>query len=149
TNATTAAQFNQAQADRQQLASDIYTALWQLCGATPPASLPAAANDPARRAHRWLAQIAVNIVDFIDYDDFMTVFQWTPGEYVVGTEVPRLVINEYYAQWDNNTVGGCPPAETSGNYRVNVWVELHNPLPPETVAPMATVDPAQGQAILQ
>lgn len=141
-------QLNKAALDRQNLAWEIYTTLWQLCGAESYTTMVAkAANDPSVRAHRWLAQLAVNLVDFIDGDDTMTVMPWrvfnNVPDVVVGTELPRLVINEYYAQWDNDqAVAGM---EVGPNRRVNVWAELHNPFPPEN----AFNDPAQGAAVLQ
>jgi hypothetical protein len=79
--------------------------------------------DPALR---WLAQLAVNMVDYLDSDDIVTPFNWggdrliwttapSPpysGEWVFGTELPRVVINEAYVQH-------------TGKFE-NIWVELHN-----------------------
>src|SRR5262249_41547928 len=90
-------------------------------------------------ALRWLAQLAVNIVDFIDRDDYMTPFHWGnvgmpafrnyihqtlyPTEphkaWVFGTELPRLVLNEVYADVFR---------PDDGSPRIRFWVELHNPL---------------------
>ncbi len=82
------AQFKQAVTDRQALAGDIFIALIGVTGAIPlmvPGSSPAQgvlgtgtynAASQEYQAVRWLAQLAVNIVDFIDYDDFSTPFQW-------------------------------------------------------------------------
>ena len=62
-----------------------------------PPGMPTPLNDPTRQqfeALRYLAQLAVNIVDFIDTDDYMTPFNWdtTPANaanadtWVFGTE---------------------------------------------------------------
>src|SRR5262249_43406688 len=85
-------------------------------------------------ALRWLAQLAVNIVDFIDKDDYLTPFCWgkvgKPRFYsdlfasqpdrawVFGNELPRLVLNEAYAE--RTRVGNVQ--------EFRFWVELLNPL---------------------
>jgi hypothetical protein len=75
TNAQVAGQFNAAQADRQSLADDIYRRLLAVTGV--PAVATAASPTPAELApRRWLAQLAVNIVDFIDEDDISTPFNF-------------------------------------------------------------------------
>ena len=95
---------------------------------------------PEYQAARWLAQLAVNIVDYIDNDDYITPFPWLtlngapnfvaggalyedwngvvksngqPLDWVFGTEMPRLVVNEVYPQQENGTL--------------SVYAELHNP----------------------
>jgi hypothetical protein len=109
---------------------------------TAPAPYIAATGNPNPQfaALRWLAQLSVNIVDFIDSDDIMTVFFWNPTDpvadtatgtagyhYVVGTETPRLLINEVLVEWQ-------VPASSPNNLgalnssTVNVWAELYNPL---------------------
>src|SRR5262249_51959330 len=113
TNAAIAAAFTTAQTERQAFAKQIYDRLVLVTGAKDP-------NDPANMgmiqaadeyaAARWLAQLAVNIVDYVDYDDYMTPFEWNAGdttmgnakEVVFGTELPRLVLDEAYAQYDND-----------------------------------------------
>ena len=159
TNAATMAQYNQAVSDRQQLAQDIFNVLIKVTGALDPATArttPYGATSPEYQAVRWLAQLAVNIVDYIDEDDYMTPFHWDTGNqgpsaggsadlgWVFGVELPRLTLNEAYAQVDNdnsdpkiNTPPVAANAKTPGRYaslpyRMNVWVELHNPLPAET-----------------
>jgi hypothetical protein len=121
-------QFNQALADRQKFALDIFNALLAITGAQDPgAPTSPAANE--LNADRWLAQLAVNIVDFIDNDDYSTPFNWFTDpntgakQWVFGTELPRIVMNESYIQYDNNA-GDTSPTPTK--YDVNVWVELHN-----------------------
>jgi hypothetical protein len=135
------AQFNAAQTARQQLAADIYVRLIQATGAYDPFThnhqlVDRMDNIAKKIALRWLAQLAVNIVDFIDNDDYITPFNWGmignkefrqdpqfgPSEWVFGTELPRLVINEAFVQYRIPTAAGLP-------YQVKVWVELHNPLP--------------------
>jgi hypothetical protein len=145
--------YKAAVLDRQQLAQDIFNMLVAVTGAMPVATARTLAPNPpgqhpAYQALRWLAQLSVNIVDFIDEDDYMTPFQWdtasvtADGGWVFGVELPRLVINEAYAQLDNNasdpslysatTTTGMLPQFAAMNYRQNVWVELHNPIPAET-----------------
>jgi hypothetical protein len=131
-------QFNQAQADRQQFARDIFDYLRAVTGAPTPV-LPVTSN--AFLTNRWLAQLAVNIVDFIDEDDYSTPFNWFTDTaakpnvpyFVYGTELPRLVLNEVYSQWAND------PSDSQGNarFRVGVWLELLNTLysPPNTANP--------------
>src|SRR5262249_40497733 len=98
-------------------------------------------NDTQYKATRWLAQLAVNMVDFMDEDDDnMTIFNWNPranpgsqeaGDYVVGIELNRLLINEVYASFDNDVndprlVNMAMP--NASKYRINVWAELYNPV---------------------
>src|SRR5262249_25477322 len=66
-------QFQAAQAARQRLADDIYRRLLAVTGVAAPAD-PARPTDAALRPRRWLAQLAVNIVDFLDEDDVSTPF---------------------------------------------------------------------------
>lgn len=101
-------------------------------------------------ALRSLAQLAANIVDYLDNDDVSTTFVWkpiTPGlsstvvadganyttaempnRVVIGVEKPRLVINESYSeianQWDEVTTEVNPPSRPA---HVRFWVELLNP----------------------
>ena len=123
-SAATSAQFMAAQTARQDLAKDIFVVLLQTTGSMPatfPAVPSPAYGDNTYNALRWLAQLAVNIVDFIDDDDYMTPFFWNPmapSEVVFGTELPRIVINEAYAQWTKKPAGTATP--------VSVWVELLN-----------------------
>ena len=70
--------------DRQKLATDIFTALQQATGAFAPAAvdaLPATVTTKQQQkdALRYLAQVAVNIVDYIDADDYSTAFNWVPN----------------------------------------------------------------------
>jgi hypothetical protein len=113
--------FQAAQAARQQLAADLFVRLWTVTGAGDPAAVPppgAPDHDPAHwNALRWLAQLAVNLVDYLDPDDYLTPFNWHGAEWVFGTELPRVVLNEAYAEFT--------PREPA---RFDVWVELHNPL---------------------
>jgi hypothetical protein len=148
--------FMTAQRARQELAADIFRRLWKLTGAGDPSLVPpqppwASGPDVERwNALRSLAQLAVNIVDYIDSDDYITPFMWYPmsrgapaGEWVFGTELPRLVLNEAYVQYDNDPQDPLIPQHKASYYNVNVWVELFNPL---------STDPSltdQGKAILQ
>ena len=58
------------------------------------------------------------------------------SDYVFGTELPRVLLNEAYVQYDNdstdpglqniNQANANPPPKAS-RYKFNAWVELHNP----------------------
>jgi hypothetical protein len=127
--------FLVAQRARQYLAMEVFERLGRLTGAGEPTALPpqpaGAAGPVAERwnALRWLAQLAVNIVDYLDADDSMTPFPWHPaGQWVYGTELPRLVLNEAYVQYDNDPADpGLAADQKAQWYNVNVWVELFNP----------------------
>src|SRR5262249_32537582 len=121
--------FLAAQSARQLLARDIFRRL-QLAATgsiVDPQALPAL--PPSRiNALRWLAQLAVNIVDFIDNDDYMTPFEWSGNgtEWVFGTELPRLVVNEALVR--RTPVSAPDPGLPAGHPDVyDFWVELHNP----------------------
>ncbi len=147
------AQARIALLDRQNLAKDIFDRLLLVTGAMQPAVALAqtgGASSPEFRAVRWLAQHAVNLVDAIDNDEYSTPFAFVPGSnahWVFGVEAPRLVINEYYAQWDNDLanvqLNMAAYKQLGGNYKVNVWVELHNP------AAADASHPEGGNALLQ
>jgi len=117
--------FMAAQYARTQLAQDIFTVLLKTTMGLDRSAIPAApapGSNPSYDAMRWLAQLAVNIVDFIDSDDYMTPFQWnpmTPTEVVLGTELPRVVVNEAYVQWTKQPNAMNPTS-------ISVWVELLN-----------------------
>jgi hypothetical protein len=161
-------QFQQATNDRVRLAKDIYLRLIVATGAYNPFS-PAAQTDvpptPEQlRALRWLAQLSVNIVDFIDSDDIMTAFNWASyysplnrvfpsavntfvstdqSGTVYGTELPRVVVNEVYAEYrpvDDNEMTN----DANTKFYMDVWAELYNPMAADTNA-----DPSQGMAFLQ
>jgi hypothetical protein len=70
-------QFYSAQSNRQNYAGSIYQRLLNVTGVGLPAN-PAepAFNDPNFIARRWLAQLAVNIVDYLDEDDISTPFNF-------------------------------------------------------------------------
>ena len=156
------AQFNKAVTDRVNMATDLYNMLVKVTGARDP-RLPKNTGmpEPEYQAARWLAQLALNIVDFIDEDDYMTPWQWNPtinpGEWLFGTELPHLLLNEVYAQVDNDASDKTlwPPFPAPGavfkpkatNYRVNFWIELHNPMRPPIGSGLFPRD--NGQAILQ
>lgn len=148
--------------DRQLLARDIFYRLLVACGINvgfhPTLQLPQPtitytdpANDqqqtidnPEFLAARRLAQLAVNIVDYIDNDDCMTPFNWrhpdsppaANDEVLFGTELPRLVINEFCIRVRNdpsdlfNLPGSRQNPQATRPYRWQLWMELHNPLTP-------------------
>jgi hypothetical protein len=161
--------------ERQQFAKDIFDRLVKATGAVPPPSAtPApqgtlsAANGSTPQqyaATRWLAQLAVNIVDYIDEDDIITPFQWnafpdqtleTGGQqgatmppsagWVFGTEAPNLLLNEAYSELQNDPadrpdINPQSAAATQGatqSFIFSFWFELLNPTP--AAAPL---DPAK------
>jgi hypothetical protein len=178
--------IQQATTDRQQFAADIFLRLVSVTGAYDFINNPTIANQQQFDALRWLAQLAANIVDYIDSDDVMTPFPWAlvtlPGGgsnpayqtypqlqaiqqfqqwmtanpntadptgqgWVFGAELPRVVINEAYAEY--TVTSPTPPnpiPKTGGNFtvKVDVWAELHNPFNADPLQ----ADPNQGQANL-
>jgi hypothetical protein len=131
--------FRRAEDARVQLARDIFERLRLVTGAAPPAQVPA--GSPQFNALRWLAQLAVNIVDYIDTDDYMTPFPWYTDaggnvHTVYGTELPRVVLNEAYVEISNDPHDPGlrrRPKQPDQHRRahrdfvVNFWVELLNP----------------------
>lgn len=117
--------FTQAQSDRQQMAKDIFDVLRQVAGAVDPAA--ATKDTPEFDALRYLAQLAANIVDYVDGDDYMTPFNWKQGEWVFGTELPRLLLNEVYSEISNDSTDPLTGSKATMPYRVKFWAELHNP----------------------
>jgi hypothetical protein len=132
---------------RQAFANDIYRALLVLTGADAPMNNkgnPLAGNPQDLlnlAARRSLAQLAVNIVDYIDADEISTPFNFysaidgaaniyqlvptnstipafpngnpdVPAYWVYGTELPRLVINEVLGQYTLPTTNGATLANT-------------------------------------
>jgi hypothetical protein len=136
-------QFVLALTARQNLAENIFSRLvWLTTGQQLPTSQaqqvvfftalkqPAPVGNPGQYAAlRWLAQLAVNIVDYRDADNYTpsattptpppsplnnnngppggynTPFNWDPSDkingWVYGVEQPQLVLNEVYAEVDN------------------------------------------------
>lgn len=146
TNGNTQNQYLAALTDRQNFARDIFIYLKDVSGAAkmgspgdislfPLAStvLTADANH-AVQVNRWLAQLAVNIVDYIDKDDISTQFRWDENDptrtnaYVFGVEMPRVVINEVFVQAQN--VSGATDGTAAPD--INTIVELLNPLPADS-----------------
>lgn len=144
TNPAVLVQFLAAHKARQQLADEIYRRLLVVTSVATPA-IPVRPSVADLAPRRWLAQLAVNIVDFLDEDDISTPFQFytsqdagdprfdagavragnleLPRYWVFGTELPRVVLNEVLAEYQLTV----PP--TPGPVDVKVWAELFNPLP--------------------
>ncbi len=135
-----AANAGQALADRQQLAADIFLRLRAATGMAEPNTMTA--GNPDFLAAQMLAQLAVNIVDEIDHDDYITPFNWvTPASgtapapglndgtgnldtpnanlyWVFGHELPRLVVNEALVRLENDpTEPDLPNPVTAGQPR--------------------------------
>jgi hypothetical protein len=154
------AQTRAAQAARQRLADDIYRRLLIVTGVATPVN-PAAPTDAELAPRRWLAQLAANIVDFLDEDEISTPFNFytvadagdpafdpgavsagnldLPRYWVFGTELPRVVLNEVLAEYR------LPPRRAAGRADVRVWAELFNPLP--LVPPSAALQPLDVQPV--
>ena len=131
-NPIVVAQYRIALQARQKMALEVYTNLDAITHAKDAVPLP-----PNVDAKRWIAQLAVNIVDYIDNDDYPTWFV-IPGQpptsdnIVWGTELPRLVINEVYSEAVNNPGDPLPMNKAQNDYDVRHWVELYNPLEDST-----------------
>jgi hypothetical protein len=158
--AAVAQQFLAAQAARQRLADDIYRRLLALSGVPAPVNQVRPGDDDLA-PRRWLAQLAVNVVDFIDEDEVSTPFLFytaqdagdpafdpgaltagnveLPRYWVLGTELPRVVLNEALAEYQR------PPRGQAGPVAVNVWAELFNTLPADP--PPAGAQPADSRPI--
>ena len=151
------AQFDQAANDRQAFAMEIYNLLRNLTGVI---FYEIAKNsiDPLvqadimeiKRSNRWLAQLAANIVDFIDVDDFNTVFNWNTGDakdIVFGVELPRVVINEAYSMAQNDSTDTfMNNTKATKETHLFTAVELMNPLPTDN---FYGVGPGGHNAVLQ
>jgi hypothetical protein len=171
-------QYKQAEAERRKFAEDILRRLMAATGAYDPQNPPrdAAGKVIAPTAQyvyavAYLAQLAVNIVDYIDGDDIMTGLPWldlvdsahgafwnkaiTPiqsggcgfiddaSRWVWGTELPRVLINEVYGEF--KVISGNPTTTKDATYQVDMWVELYNPLSNDS----AQADPTRGYAYLR
>jgi hypothetical protein len=134
--------------DRQQFALDIFNRLVQATGAASMGRVRAGtASQPELTAIRWLAQLAVNTVDFIDDDDIITPFVWNPIDpkdpnnqanfapdqisqrVVFGVEAPKLVVNEAYCELQNDPMDTT--AAISGAklpFQYSFWLEFYNPM---------------------
>jgi hypothetical protein len=135
---------------RQNLAASIFSTLRQAAGGGDPTDVASpttfGVTSPQFQALRYLAQLSVNIVDYIDADGISTPFQWYNDgaghyEYVFGFELPRLVLNEVYAQSENSktvldaikglAAGAQQPFAAGDKYVHTFWLELMNPMPAE------------------
>jgi hypothetical protein len=163
-----------ARMDRQRLARDVFARLVVATGAQATVAtttttvgmvtyqpgdviVAATAGTPEYNALRQLAQLAANIVDYVDPDDVSTVFVWNPknpapltlfaigdpttdnfsdpadlaGRVVFGVEKPRLTLNEVYAEVTNDP---ADPGLAAGMMptlpaHVRFWLEFQNPTP--------------------
>jgi hypothetical protein len=141
--------FLEALFERQRLADQVYRTLLLVTG-VPPAARPAAPTDAELQPRRWLAQLAANLVDFVDDDDIPTPFNFyteqdaypdgrpagappfdvgavggdpeLPRYWVFGVELPHVVLNEVLAEYQV-----APAPAPAGASDVRLWVELHNP----------------------
>jgi hypothetical protein len=152
------AAFTAAQQARQSMAQDLFTRLtWVTTGqmlpsVTDPTYKTALSNLRTNNrnqynALRYLAQLAVNIVDYRDIDNYSTPFNWDPntyldptdpqaniGTWVFGVEPSRAMLNEIYAEVVNDPTDPLPGNMATKPYRVNFWAEVHNPYRPDQIA---------------
>ncbi len=162
-------QYQQAVNDRVQFAQDILSRLMLATGAYNPVRPPLDAKGKVItptlaqvRAVAYLAQLAVNIVDFIDGDDIMTGLNWL--DYVAPTSNAQAqpfrdvatgdkrqgkggFVGKNQYVWGtelprvllNEVYGefillqGNPMTTTNNTYEVDIWVELYNPLSKDVV----------------
>lgn len=141
-------QFDNAHKARQQMAKAIYDTLVGITGGQKPDNNTVLPNTQQYKAARWLAQVAVNIVDYMDDDDFSTPFNWDlnvqlppltrnaqystaiiqDGCWVYGTELPKLVLSEAFVTVDNDSTDAGLATNAPTFYKQNIWVELLNPV---------------------
>jgi hypothetical protein len=98
-----------AQEARQRLAEEIYRRLLAVTGVAPilPDQIPQAPPPALLRVRRWLAQLAVNIVDYVDEDDISTPFCfYTAEDYKHLTEPPPLPPDPNRVGRPDNPAGG-------------------------------------------
>jgi hypothetical protein len=93
-NRTTRQVYLAAQIDRTNMARDIYRLLRKLCGVATVVGTGGNQAMPSEQdlmPRRWLAQLAVNIVDFIDADDISTPFNFYPDNEQVPAPTDALI----------------------------------------------------------
>ncbi len=125
-------QAQRALVERQQFAQDIFAHLAMATGVANPIQLklPLQTTDSRYRVTKWVAQLAANMVDFIDSDDVMTVFPWNNGQFndaVIGVELSRLALNELYVQVENDP-SDIGKNKATNDFLAKIYVELINPL---------------------
>jgi hypothetical protein len=157
TNAAVSAQLQAAVTARQTLANDIYRRLLSLTGTQPPAPPanlpPPAAFTQALAPCRWLAQLAANIVDYIDDDDINTPFNFynatdgLPANQIGTTTPPAGTVNG-----DDNVVTSPNPQQVATGMNPVYWVfgtELPKVVINEVLAETQdtnTADPSNGNS---
>lgn len=119
--------------DKQRLCEHLYT----IACAVASDDLNPEEQDGLQIGPKQLAQWAVNVVDFIDVDSVMTVFNYDPDlldgtwddenlETVVGVERPEMVITEALA-WSQRTDPQSDPMDPSSEKKGGFHVVLHMP----------------------
>jgi hypothetical protein len=116
---------------RALFAQDLYIRLKTVTGA-PPADPNSPPDDPAKQTLRWLAQLAANLVDYIDEDSCNTMFfveeladqrgRGDPTAWVFGVEMPRVVLYQAVAQAEMQD-----PQNQNAPTKVKVWAKLYDP----------------------
>jgi hypothetical protein len=147
TNTNISTQFTAALTARQTLANDIYRRLLAITGVAAPAN-PATPTKTDLAPRRWLAQLAVNIVDYIDDDDINTPFNF----YNTTDGLPAASIGQTLGttnpdQDDSSTKINNGQPETDTGLNPVFWVfgtELPKVVLNEVLAETQTTDTAQG-----
>ncbi|MBN9119869.1 MAG: hypothetical protein J0I06_12030 [Planctomycetes bacterium] len=180
-NNVTTTSAGPADNDRRKLAHDIFVRLAAATGAslqisltgtqhpTPQYAVPTGLPAAQLNALRYLAQLAVNVVDYRDDDDISTAFVWNPidptdpynaanfaaaevgNRVVFGVEKSRLVLNEVYSEIANaptDPVNGedkdndkmPDPLPTGSLAHVRFWAELLNPTSTSNVTGYGPID---------
>jgi hypothetical protein len=110
-------QYQAAFLARVTLANDIYRRLLSLTGVTPAAN-PATPTNTELAPRRWLAQLAVNIVDYIDEDDISTPLPfYTQQDTTPGTSGPNFTTPTTPAvtQGGDDNLTATSPLNTGAN----------------------------------
>ncbi|QDU60292.1 hypothetical protein Pan216_11310 [Planctomycetes bacterium Pan216] len=140
-----------ADQERTSMAEQIYVLLWMATHPLPATGTPTVEEEARSRV---LAQLAVNIVDYMDPDSAMTQMDydtnlndgaWSANDTVFGFELPEIVINEGIALFHEFSYDddGAGPNPSEDRDKIWVWAELYNPWPDASVIFASATDPVE------